>query len=104
MAEHEPNRPNYSELSKAQEPAQQNQQQQEAIQEPPRPDRLRAPVWSADPGMGPQQRSAIEHIGWKQGSNNPAVAQEMQQKLEQERAAQRGNEGPQHDQTDGRKR
>jgi len=54
--------------------------------------------------MQSQQQSAAENYTWKQLQNNPDLAQKVQQEREQQQAAQRGNEGPEHDHTGGRER
>ena len=111
MAEYEPHRPNYAELKNEHAEAQQReQQQQEAAPEPTRPDRVRTPDRTTDRGdMASQQEEAIERNNeinreWKKLSSDPEYAQQKQQELEQQRAAQRGNEGPEHDHTGGRER
>ena len=106
----EPHRPDCAELNKAHEEAQQREQQQEAAPEPTRPDRVRTPGRTTDRGdMASRQEEAIERNNeinreWKKLSNDPKYAQQKQQELERQRAAQRGNEGPEHDQTGGRER
>jgi len=105
MAEYEPHRPNYAELKNEHAEAQQrDQQQQETGPEPTRPDRVRAPGWTDRGDMESQQRSAAEHVTWKQLQNNPDLAQKVQQERDQQQAAQRGNEGAEHDHTGGRER
>ena len=102
---HEPHRPNYAELKNEHAEAQQReQQQQEAAPEPTRPDRLRAPAWTDRGDMASQQQSAAEHVTWKQLAKDPELAQKMQEQKEQQHAAQRENEGPQHDNPGGRER
>lgn len=60
--------------------------------------------------MGPQQTAAIADNNqrnsdeWKRMAKDPEYAQQKQQERDQQQAAQRGNEGPEHDHTGGRER
>ena len=104
---HESNRPNYAELKNEHaEARQREQQQQEAAPEPTRPDNIRTPSLTTDRGgMAAQQKEAIErndrlNPGWKEMLKNPELTQQMQEQRQLEQAAQRGNEGQQHDPMD----
>ena len=49
------------------------------------------------------ERNNVINHDWKQLQSNPELARKVQQEREQQ-AAQRGNEGQEHDHTDGRER
>jgi hypothetical protein len=110
MAEPEPNHANnYAELNNAHEEARQREHQQENAPEPTRPDQIRSAGWAQSPDMASQNQSAIERNNeinhdWKRGLKDRDYAQKMQQELEQERASQRENEGPQRDHPGARER
>ena|ERR1700733_3829545 len=111
---HEPHRPNYAELKNENAEAQQREQQQEATQEPTRPEGpVRAAGWTDRGDMASQQRSATEYAqraneqaqsNWKEMLKNPELVQKMQEQRQQQQTAQRENEGPEHDPTGGRER
>jgi len=92
MDERQPHRPNYAELNKAHEEAQQREPQQEAVPEPTRPDRVRSgAAWAQDPGLPAQEKSAIERNNelnpplWKQMARNPELAQKVQQQFDEQK-------------------